>query len=89
MIPIMLDAVRLRIGLAGRGALAVRRLEWFRRLGAAPELFSDEPGDELIAATPEEGPRVGLQQIQRILLDPIAPEPLGFLSHGCGGEQEG
>ncbi len=49
MIPIMLDAARLRVGLAGRGALAVRRLEWFRRLGAAPELFSDAPGGELIA----------------------------------------
>ena len=43
MIPIMLDAARLRIGLAGRGALAVRRLEWFRRLGAAPELFPTSP----------------------------------------------
>lgn len=49
MIPIMLDAARLRVGLVGRGTLAVRRLDWFRRLGAAPELFSDAPGGELIA----------------------------------------
>lgn len=51
MIPVMLDPKRLRIGLAGRGALAVRRLNWFRDLGATPDLYSDAPSVEFLAAT--------------------------------------
>ncbi len=50
MIPTMLDPRRLRIGLVGRGALALKRLDWFGRLGAAPEIFSDAPAPDLVAA---------------------------------------
>lgn len=50
MLPVMLDPTRMRIGLAGRGALTLKRLEWFRRLGVAPEMFSDNPSPELQAA---------------------------------------
>jgi len=47
MLPVMLDPTRMRIGLAGRGALTLKRLEWFRKLGVTPELFSDDPSPEL------------------------------------------
>ena len=47
MLPVMLDPTRMRIGLAGRGALTLKRLEWFRKLGITPELFSDDPSPEL------------------------------------------
>ncbi len=50
MLPVMLDPSRMRVGLAGRGALTLRRLEWFRKLGVTPELFSDDPTPELQAA---------------------------------------
>lgn len=53
MLPVMLDPARTRVGLAGRGALTLRRLEWFRRLGFMPEIFSDTPSDELVAAAGE------------------------------------
>jgi siroheme synthase-like protein len=63
MIPVMLDPARLRIGLAGRGALAQKRLHWFRSLGAEPELYSDTPdgpfaieaGDRLMPRLPDSG----------------------------------
>lgn len=54
MIPIMLDPVRLRIGLVGRGELAVRRLAWFAKLGATPEIFSDKPTAEFLAVAGEQ-----------------------------------
>lgn len=50
MLPVMLDPKRTRIGLAGRGALAVRRLDWFRKLGFTPEIYSDAPSADLAAA---------------------------------------
>ncbi|MFT3810802.1 MAG: NAD(P)-dependent oxidoreductase [Micropepsaceae bacterium] len=50
MLPVMLDPTRTRIGLAGRGVLTLKRLEWFRRLGVTPEVFSDDPSPELAAA---------------------------------------
>jgi precorrin-2 dehydrogenase/sirohydrochlorin ferrochelatase len=50
MLPVMLDPTRMRIGLAGRGALTLRRLEWFRKLGVSPEIFSDDPSPELASA---------------------------------------
>ena len=43
---VMLDPARLRIGLVGRGDLAIRRLGWFQKLGAKPEIFSDKPSVE-------------------------------------------
>ena len=49
MIPVMLDPARLRIGLAGRGFLAQKRLQWFRHLGAEPALFSDAAGGPFVA----------------------------------------
>ena len=49
MLPVMLDPTRLRVGLAGRGALTLKRLEWFRKLGVSPEIFSDAPSAELAA----------------------------------------
>lgn len=63
MIPVMLDPQRLRIGLAGRDTLAVRRLGWFRHFGATPVLYSDTPGgtfaeaagDVLIPRLPDAG----------------------------------
>ena len=53
MIPVMLDPARLRIGLVGHGALAVRRLAWFQALGATPEIFSDQPSPEFLAVAGE------------------------------------
>lgn len=50
MLPVMLDPTRQRIGLAGRGALTLKRLEWFRKLGVTPEIFSDMPSPELTEA---------------------------------------
>lgn len=54
MLPVMLDPARTRIGLAGRGALTVRRLEWFRKLGFTPEIYSDTPSDALLALAGEQ-----------------------------------
>ena len=53
MLPVMLDPTRLRIGLAGRGALTLKRFQWFQKLGVTPEVFSDEPSPELQAAAGE------------------------------------
>jgi len=50
MIPVMLDPARLRIGLIGRGDLALTRLAWFRALGAEPELFTDVSGGSFASA---------------------------------------
>lgn len=47
MIPLHLDPQRSRIGLVGRGELAVRRLTWLRGGGADPVVFSDAPGADL------------------------------------------
>lgn len=43
MIPLFLDPANARIGLVGRGDLALRRLNWLREGGASPLLWSDEP----------------------------------------------
>jgi precorrin-2 dehydrogenase/sirohydrochlorin ferrochelatase len=53
MIPIHLDADALRIGLVGRGDLAVRRLAWLRAGGGEPCVFSDAPEEALAAAAGE------------------------------------
>jgi precorrin-2 dehydrogenase/sirohydrochlorin ferrochelatase len=47
MIPIHLDPNKIKIGLAGRGELTVRRLAWLRNLGATPLVFSDAPSEAL------------------------------------------
>lgn len=52
MIPLYLDPLAARIGLIGRGALAVRRLGWLRGGGAEPEVWSDDPSDALLRAAP-------------------------------------
>jgi precorrin-2 dehydrogenase/sirohydrochlorin ferrochelatase len=51
MIPIYLDPTQTRIALIGRGALAVRRLQWLKAGGAAPEVWSDDPTPEFAAAS--------------------------------------
>lgn len=43
MIPLYLDPASARIGLIGRGDLAVRRLKWLRAGRAHPQAWSDEP----------------------------------------------
>jgi precorrin-2 dehydrogenase/sirohydrochlorin ferrochelatase len=58
VIPILLDPAFVRIGLAGRGALTLRRLGWFRALGVEPAVFSDAPDPELAAAAPGFAPRL-------------------------------
>lgn len=50
MIPVFLDPAKLRVALIGRGDLALRRLQWLRDAGAAPELWSDRPSLEFAAA---------------------------------------
>jgi precorrin-2 dehydrogenase/sirohydrochlorin ferrochelatase len=51
MIPLYLDPKQVRVAVIGRGALAVRRVQWLRDAGAEPDVFSDEPhGDLVIAA---------------------------------------
>jgi precorrin-2 dehydrogenase/sirohydrochlorin ferrochelatase len=51
MIPIVLDPKATPLALAGRGALACRRLEWLRAGGAASlEVYSDRPSAELARA---------------------------------------
>lgn len=50
MIPLYLDPNQARIALIGRGALAVRRLEWLRAGGAVPDVWSDAPSSDLLVA---------------------------------------
>ena len=51
MIPIVLDPSATPLALAGRGALACRRLEWLRAGGAdLLEVYSDRPSAELAQA---------------------------------------
>jgi precorrin-2 dehydrogenase/sirohydrochlorin ferrochelatase len=84
MIPVMLDPARLRIGLAGRGALALKRLDWFRHLGAEPILYSDKPdgrfaaeaGDRLIARLPDAGDLAALDLLWVADLDADAAAAL-------------
>lgn len=49
MVPVLLDPALVRLGLAGRGELAVRRLRWLRGLGVEPLVWSDAPSRELSA----------------------------------------
>ncbi|GAM97119.1 siroheme synthase [alpha proteobacterium U9-1i] len=53
MIPIYLDPQRTMVAVIGRGATAKRRVEWLRRLDAAPVVFSDAPTTELREAAGE------------------------------------
>jgi precorrin-2 dehydrogenase/sirohydrochlorin ferrochelatase len=50
MIPLFLNPKHARIALAGRGALALKRMAWLAAADAAPEVWSDEPSPELSAA---------------------------------------
>jgi precorrin-2 dehydrogenase / sirohydrochlorin ferrochelatase len=51
MIPVVLDPEATPLALAGRGALACRRLEWLRAGGAGSlEVYSDHPSAELAQA---------------------------------------
>lgn len=50
MIPIYLDPAQARVALIGRGALALRRLQWLLDSGAAPDIWSDAPTFELAQA---------------------------------------
>lgn len=50
MIPLYLDPARARIAVIGRGALALRRLQWLISGGAAPDVWSDAPSAELSQA---------------------------------------
>ena len=43
MIPLYLDPAHARASRIGRGALAVRRLQWLINGGAAPDIWSDAP----------------------------------------------
>jgi precorrin-2 dehydrogenase / sirohydrochlorin ferrochelatase len=85
MIPIYLDPDATRVALIGRGALAVRRLDWLKKLGAKPVVFSDAPGAELREAAgfllakrlPE---REELRAFQAIWIADIEPEDARTLS---------
>jgi precorrin-2 dehydrogenase/sirohydrochlorin ferrochelatase len=85
MIPIHLDPSLTRIGLVGRGTLAVRRLSWFQDLGATPLIFSDRPepdlvaaaGPDLIARLPNSADLAGLQVLWVADLEPDEAELLG------------
>ena len=85
MIPIHLDPSLTRIGLVGRGTLAVRRLSWFQGLGATPLIFSDRPepelaaaaGPDLIARIPNSADLAGLQVLWVADLEPAEAELLG------------
>jgi precorrin-2 dehydrogenase/sirohydrochlorin ferrochelatase len=85
MIPIHLDPSLTRIGLAGRGTLAVRRLSWFQGLGATPLIFSDRPEPDLVAAAgpdlisrlPNCHDLAGLQVLWVADLEPDEAELLG------------
>ncbi len=85
MIPIHLDPAQTRIGLVGRGTLAVRRLSWFQGLGVTPLIFSDraEPelvaaaGPDLIARLPNSADLAALQVVWVADLDPAEAEVLG------------
>jgi precorrin-2 dehydrogenase/sirohydrochlorin ferrochelatase len=46
MIPVFIDPSAVRITLIGRGAAAVRRLQWLRQAGATPDVWSDAPSAE-------------------------------------------
>jgi precorrin-2 dehydrogenase/sirohydrochlorin ferrochelatase len=50
MIPIFLDPAQAHTALVGRGALALRRLNWLRAGGATPDVWSDDPSPEFVAA---------------------------------------
>lgn len=50
MIPILLDPARARVALIGRGERALARLDWLRRGGVRPDVWSDAPSQELRVA---------------------------------------
>lgn len=50
MIPLYLDPAQARVAIVGRGALAVRRLQWLVEAGATPDVWSDAPTFELVNA---------------------------------------
>jgi len=85
LIPIHLDPGQTRIGLVGRGALAVRRLGWFHALGANPVVFSDRPefdlvsaaGSNLVERLPNEDDLASLQVLWVADLKPNETESLG------------
>ncbi|WP_328702940.1 precorrin-2 dehydrogenase/sirohydrochlorin ferrochelatase family protein [Arenibaculum pallidiluteum] len=49
MVPLVLDPVRVRIGLAGGGPLLARRLAWLRDGGGDPAVYAPAPDAELEA----------------------------------------
>lgn len=62
MIPIYLDPAAVRIALVGRGERAVRRLQWLRAGGAAPDVWSDVPeafGDAVLTPRLPTGAELG------------------------------
>lgn len=80
MIPLALDPAAARIGLAGAGAQAVRRLAGLRAAGADPVLFA---ADEALAAEPGALPfppdEAALAPLHLLYLAGLAPaqyEPL-------------
>ncbi len=85
MIPIHLDPAQTRIGLVGRGTLAVRRLGWFQGLGSTPFIFSDRPepefasaaGEALISRLPNSDDLANLQVLWIADLEPAEAEVLG------------
>ena len=50
MIPLYLDPAQARVALIGRGALALRRLQWLLEAGASPDVWSDAPTFEFARA---------------------------------------
>lgn len=51
MIPIYLNPAATRIALIGRDTLALRRLNWLKAAGAAPDVWSDAPSATFAEAT--------------------------------------
>lgn len=53
MIPVYLDPSSVRVAVIGGGALALRRVLWLRAVGAAPDVWSDAPSEDLRLAAPD------------------------------------
>lgn len=92
MIPIHLDPAAVRIGLVGRGRLALRRLEWLRAGGAAPCVWSDAPepdfaaaaGESLVGGAPSEAELAALTVLWIADLPPHLAQALAARARALG-----
>ncbi len=93
MLPVVLDASRLPLGLVGRGGLAVRRLRQLIEGGAQNlTVFAEAPvpelaalaGERLVRRLPEAADLRPLAALWIVDLDPVVAERLAETAHAAG-----